>query len=165
MKYLKKFNESNNTIVSDCEDILIDLADDDIKYVVTLGNDDIISIGIGTMQGYYKRVELKKYGENFERLFHYLESLGYKLNPSSYYEADGWEYYERCPNCHGTNNIIGKSEVANWDTDHLECTNCGHKDHYSEFQTSEHPLTKGGLMWSVKSGDRPEYIYLQFTKY
>ena len=168
MKHLKTYKvfESNNTILSDCEDILIDLSDDGIKYDVdvTLGNDDIISIGMGTMHGYYKRVELKKYGENFERLFHYLESLGYRLDKSSYYESDSWELYERCPNCHGNNNIMVKSEVTNRKTDHLECADCGHKDHYSEFQTTEHPITKGDLMWSVKNGDKPEYIYLQFTK-
>ena len=139
-------------MIHDCEDILIDLADDGIKYHVT--GDEVLVIDISDN---VKKIELKKYEENFERLFDYLDSLGYKLLPTSFYEGDGWEYHERCPNCNSSRGITGNRDI-------LKCSDCGYKDDPSEFTVSEHPLTKGELMWSVKSGDKPDHIYLEFNK-
>ena len=160
MKYLKRFNESNlnlQEVINDCQDILIDLADDGVKYQVGLDSGLVININDE------RRIKLKKYADNFNRLFDYLESLGFKLDKTSYYESDGWDHYERCPNCHSQSTITGKEDVANWKTDDLQCTDCGYKGHYSDFQVTEHPLTKSEFMWSVKSGDMPDNIHLFFT--
>lgn len=144
---------NNSGIKEDCEDILIDLSDDGVKCdVAYIHNGLTIEIGDND-----KRIELKKYKDNFDRLFDYLESLGYRLHNSSYYEGDGWDYHERCPNCNSAN-IIGT------ESDTLTCNDCGHIDYFGEFSTPEHPLTKGDLMWSIKSGDKPDHMYLQFVK-
>ncbi len=164
MKYLRRFNESIGNVVHDCQDILIDLADDGIKYKTSVRYNNNSAPRFGEAPGIItidisdnvKKVELKKYADNFERLFDYLESLGYELKTTSYYEGDGWDYHERCPSCNSVNGILGKDDT-------LECTNCGYKDYQGEFTTPEHPLTKGDLMWSVKSGDKPDHIYLEFT--
>ncbi len=162
MKHLQTYKifESNDAIRMDCQDILIDLSDDSVKFTVNFFKDYLVI----DIDNNGKIIELKNYSENFERLFHYLDHLGYKLTTSSYYSRDGWDDWERCPNCNSTNHIMGKTDVANWKTDDLECTDCGHKDHYSEFQTTEHPLTKGDLMWSIKNGDKPDHIFLEFNK-
>jgi len=152
MRYLKLYEQFDNEIIRDCKDILIDLSDDDIEYEV--GGDKILIINIGDN---IKRIELKKYADNFLRLFDYLESLGYILSEKSYYEGDGWDYYERCPYCNSNNITTG-------DDKDLKCNSCGHEDYFDVFSTREHPLTKGELMWSVKSGDKPDHIYLEFTK-
>ena len=156
MKYLKRFNESNlnlQEVVNDCQDILIDLADDGVKYKVVLDSGLVININ-----DFKNRIALKKYADNFERLFDYLESLGFKLDKTSYYESDYWDLYKRCPNC-GSQNLKSSEET------HSEyiCKNCKFQDDQAEFLTSEHPLTKGDLMWSIKSGDKPTQMHLFFT--
>jgi len=144
--------------IQDCKDILIDLADDGIKYNVSVTSSPSNDKMIIDISDNYTRIELKKYSDNFERLFDFLASLGYKLDSESYYEGDGWDYYERCPNCHSQNLDRNNSGME------MVCRDCHFEDDYSEFQTPEHPLTKGDLMWSVKSGDKPEHMYLVFIK-
>lgn len=152
MKYLRSYRlYESSTVKIDCEDILIDLSDNGVKYSVSDKNGDI-TIYIT------QKIELKKYGDNFERLFDYLESLGYKLDKSSYYEGESWEPYVRCPNCNSNSGNITALD------DTITCDDCGHMDYYDEFNTSEHPLTKGELEWSIKNNDRPDNIYLKFTK-
>jgi hypothetical protein len=171
MKYLRSFNESVENVINDCQDILIDLADDGIKYKTSIifhhkssprfgdaKGDIVIRIGDNV-----KRIELKKYEDNFERLFDYLESLGYHLGESSYYECDG-EYTERCPNCSSFDIIPQDSSSPDWKNNNLQCNNCDYIDDCNMFATKEYPLDKSKLRESIKYNDKPEYMYLYFIK-
>jgi hypothetical protein len=154
-----KFNESIKDIVQDCKYILIDLADDGVPYKTSIKKstsiDDNIVIDI---IDYDKGIELKKYVDNFNHLFDYLESLGYVLSKSSYYCGDNWDAYERCPECNSTGNIT----MIN--SDALKCNDCGHEALNGEFSSPDYPLNKSELMWSAKVGDKPTLMYLEFKK-
>lgn len=159
MRYLKRFNESSNEIIQDCKDILIDLSDDNIDcdfYITQKLNLSIKSkyheVLIFKIGDNNKEIDLNKYSDNFERLFEFLDSMGYELTNNSYYQHGDWDLYKTCPNC--------KSENVSRGT----CRECNYEGYESDFLTYEHPLTKDGLIYSIKFGDTPEYIYLEFKK-
>jgi hypothetical protein len=111
MKYLKRFNESTSdftNIISECQDILVELSDKDIKYRVygykgakILGEEtykDLIRVEVGDQ---YNTVKLKDMDLMFEHLFSYMESEGFELGKDSYFENSNWDSHEACPECDG----------------------------------------------------------------
>jgi hypothetical protein len=76
MKHLKRFNESNEDIISVCKDILLQLSDDGFDpYVMEMTNGDIIIDISGQNDNYcFKNEDLE---ETLSRMEYYLNEEGY----------------------------------------------------------------------------------------
>jgi hypothetical protein len=175
MKYLKSFNESTsefNNIISECQDILVELSDKDIKYKVygykeakIFGEEtykDLIRIEVGEVYSSpYETVKLKDMDLMFEHLFSYMESEGFELGKDSYYENSNWEYHEACPEC-DSQSITPPDDLQSmlgW-----KCNKCKHEGHQDDFQRPEHPITKLALFWSIKQNYHIQFMSLAFYR-
>lgn len=165
MKHLKRFNENSydlytNTI-SDCKDILLDLTDAGISCNIKhFGNVDKVKIEIEASS--HSKVRLGDFGPSFEHLLSYLESKGYILDSKgSFYENDDWEYYEGCPTCGSTNvSFVNRDDdivINTW-----ECGKCGKVGDQEDFLKPDHPISKSGLLNSIRNNYYIDFMYLIF---
>ena len=177
MKYLRKFNESDNynnltNIINECKDILIELEHEGIKYNVYgfeggTPSYNRIKIEIGDES---EIIKLRGYELMFEHLFSYLESEKFVLDRNdSFYEKDGWDAYEACPECQSTNvSSISREDEPNtfitWSNgnNEFECVKCKHIGCQEDFQTPEYPINKGELMYSIKNNYYIDFMLLSF---
>jgi hypothetical protein len=175
MKHLRKFNESDNynnltNIINECKDILIELEHDGVKYNVYgfeggTPSYNRIKIEIGDES---KIIKLHGYELMFEHLFSYLESEKFVLDRNdSFYEKDGWEHYEACPECQSTNvSSINRDDDSYFSRDEgnneFECGKCKHIGSQEDFQTPEYPISKGELMYSIKNNYYIDFMLLSF---
>ena len=169
MKHLRKFNESDNynnltNIINECKDILIELEHEGIKYNVYgfeggTPSYNRIKIEIGDES---KIIKLRGYELMFEHLFSYLESEKFALDRNdSFYEKDGWEHYEACPECQSTDvSFINRDDER--DINEFECGKCKHIGCQEDFQTPEYPINKGELMYSIKNNYYIDFMLLSF---
>jgi hypothetical protein len=175
MKYLKSFNESTsefNNMISECQDILVELSDKDIKYRVygykgakILGEEtykDLIRIEVGEVYSSpYETIKLKDMDLMFEHLFSYMESEGFELGKDSYFENSNWDSHEACPECDGQS-ITPPDDLQSmlgW-----KCNKCKHEGHQDDFQRPEHPLSKDELFWSIKQNYHIQFMSLAFYR-
>ena len=166
-----KMNESTsefNNIISECQDILIELSDKDIKYRVygykgakILGEEtykDLIRVEVGDQ---YNVVKLKDMDLMFEHLFSYMESEGFVLGKDSYYENSNWDYHEACPEC-DSGSISPPNDLKSMEG--WKCNKCKHEGHQDDFQRPEHPLSKNELFWSIKKNYHIQFMSLAFYR-
>jgi hypothetical protein len=168
MKHLRRFNESDNynnltNIINECKDILIELEHEGIKYNVYgfeggTPSYNRIKIEIGDES---KIIKLRGYELMFEHLFSYLESEKFALDRNdSFYEKDGWDDYEACPECQSTNvSSINRDDDGD---NEFECGKCKHIGYQEDFQTPEYPINKGELMYSIKNNYYIDFMLLSF---
>ena len=175
MKHLRRFNENSydlyNTI-SDCKDILLDLTDIGIRCSVDMGikwdgvksgiNADKVKIEIEASS--LSKVRLGDFSLSFEHLISYLESKGYILDSKgSFYENADWEYYECCPTCGSTNvSFVNRDDdivINTW-----ECGKCGKVGDQEDFLKPDHPISKSGLLNSIRNNYYIDFMYLIFLK-
>jgi hypothetical protein len=177
MKHLKRFNESSdlyNTIISDCKDILLDLTDVGIRCSVDGGikwdgvesqvNADKVKIEIEASS--WSKVRLGDFSLSFEHLISYLESKGYILDSKgSFYENDDWDSYEECPECRSTNVSYDRftNGERNWGSDY-KYGKCSHVGDQDNFQSQSHPISKSGLLNSIRNNYYIDFMYLVFLK-
>ena len=175
MKHLRRFNENSydlyNTI-SDCKDILLDLTDIGIRCSVDMGikwdgvksqiNVDKVKIEIEASS--HSKVRLGDFGPSFEHLLSYLESKGYILDSKgSFYENDDWEYYEGCPTC-GSTNVSFVDRDDDRDINTWKCGKCGKVGDQEDFLKPDHPISKSGLLNSIRNNYYIDFMYLIFLK-
>ena len=169
MKHLKRFNESTsefNNIVSECQDILIELSDKDIKYRVygykgakILGEETFVDVVRVELGDQYNTFKIGDMDLMFEHLFSYMESEGFKLGKDSYFENSNWDSHEACPEC-DSQSISPPDDLQSmvgW-----KCNKCNHEGHQDDFQRPEHPITKGDLFWGIKENYHIQFMSLVF---
>jgi hypothetical protein len=175
MKYLKLYslfesidNSDIEDIKLDCEDILIELKDKDIKYSVYAFKSDkgqIISIDIGDENG--KLIEPKHFALSIEHLFSYLEGKGFELKYGCY-SNESWDYYEACPKCDNTDVYCTDEDI-----DYIKypfssrnvkyvCSKCKYEDERHEFQWTNHPLLRKEIPSILENNYKFQYMGLEF---
>ena len=96
MKYLKRFNESiENDITQECEDILLELTDDEIeiKMYSSIGTLNIfLGDQLGGTISSPALYDFSKFKNSFEHLFSYMKEQGFILS-----EVSVWESWEKSP--------------------------------------------------------------------
>ena len=166
-----KMNESTsefNNIISECQDILIELSDKDIKYRVygykgakILGEETFVDVVRVELGDQYNVVKLKDMDLMFEHLFSYMESEGFVLGKDSYYENSNWDYHEACPEC-DSGSISPPNDLKSMEG--WKCNKCKHEGHQDDFQRPEHPLSKDELFWSIKKNYHIQFMSLAFYR-
>lgn len=154
MKYLKRFNEAVNELVSirkTCEEILLPLVDDDIRVGLwsyeggdSDYNKDAIRIDIGDA---YQFIFLKKFESEIDHLLDYLNDEGFKLitynaksrEDGSYVVNEYWEDNMVCPSCYSDEVYSGEGETEDGDGLYM-CDKCGYVETLGSFSSSRHPI-------------------------
>lgn len=168
MKHLEKYKIFESHIFVDyIKDILIELSDDGVGYDVQLKGDGteftkFTSIVV-ILSSYKFELELRSIGHIIEHLFSYLESQGYVLGEDSFYENENWDYYERCPECM-SRSVWFTERNDDKDINMWICGKCGGEGVQEDFQTPEHPISKGELLNSIKNNYYINFMYLEFKK-
>lgn len=172
MKYLKRFNESNQyleTIRKNCEDILLIFPDNDfrckiqsidnVRHRFDLKEQIFIEIG-----DYNKIIMLNDFDSELNHLLDYLEDEGFKLSDyMSFVTNHNWEPAIVCPQC-GAKDKVSNYQDSETGDDSYFCNECGYDTDYEHFTTPQHTIDEGELKYMIKDNYYVEFISMLFER-
>jgi hypothetical protein len=137
MKYIKSYKvfESKEDIVSDVENILVDLVDDENRISVDyikLKN-TILEVDIFFNNFSNDGVDISKYEYNINQLLSYLEGEGFEFY-SLFVDSDQDNYEIVCPECKSLDIEYGEEDLYKNGAIMNTCNVCGHKAPEDDFE-------------------------------
>jgi hypothetical protein len=158
MKWLKRFNESNNydDIIKNIKDILLELSDNEINVnVYNIGSCYII-LKIGDEYG--KFIELQRYEMELVNLIDYMSGEKFEISGKSYVLNERWKSENlKCYDC-GRNKYNIREVDFKYGEKYYECVYCRKKQSEYFFIDKNHYINNDLFLSLINKNKKVRYI-------